>query len=57
MKAIAGSILMLAGAVLLQPAVENDHLLDEAVPFSAPFLLVGIILLVAGLRSGDKKDS
>jgi formate-dependent nitrite reductase membrane component NrfD len=52
MKAISGSILILAAAVLLQPAVENDNRLDEAIVFAAPFLLVGLFLLFGG----QKKD-
>jgi hypothetical protein len=51
MKTIAGSILVLAGAVLLQPAARNHHQIDEALVFATPFLLAGIILMIVGLRS------
>jgi hypothetical protein len=51
MKTIAGSILVLAAAVLLQPAAEDHNRLDEAIVFAAPVLIFGLVLLVSGLRT------
>ena len=51
MKTIAGSILILAAAVMLQPVVENQNRLDEALVFAGPSLLFGGILLFVGLKS------
>ena len=53
MKSIAGSILVLAAAVLLQPAVENSYKFDEAILFAGPVLIVAVFFLIAGLGSKD----
>ena len=51
MKTIAGSILILAGAVLLQPAVESSNRFDEAIIFAGPVTILGVILMIVGLKS------
>ena len=51
MKTIAGSILILAAAVLLQPTMENQNRLDEVVLFAGPVFLFGLVLMIGGLRS------
>ena len=53
MRTIAGSILILAGAVLLQPAASNHHHLDTALPFAAPVLIVGFVLMIRGLKTNS----
>lgn len=53
MKTVAGSILVLAAAVLLQPAAGNPNRFDEAIVFAAPVLIFGIALMVVGLKSNS----
>lgn len=50
MNRITGSILILAAAVLLAPAVDSPHRFDEGLIFGAPVLIAGVIFLVKGAR-------
>ncbi|QQL44601.1 hypothetical protein [Sulfuriroseicoccus oceanibius] len=51
MKSIAGSILVLAAAILLQPVIENFSRMGEAMLFAVPVLIFAVAYLIAGLRS------
>ena len=53
MRIISGSILVLAAAVLLQPAIAEKHHFDEAIIFAIPVLLVGVALMISGLKKGE----
>lgn len=53
MNQISGSIVFLAAAVLWSPVVSNPRLWDEALPFAAPVALLGILMIIKGLRNGS----
>ena len=52
MNQISGSIVFLAAAVLWAPVVSNPRLWDDALPFAAPVALLGIAMIIKGLRNG-----
>jgi hypothetical protein len=51
MKTISGSILILAAAVIFQPAIVNFAKADEAMVFVAPIFIMGVALLGIGLKT------
>ena len=53
MNQISGSIVFLAAAVLWAPVVSNPRLWDEALPFAAPVALLGILMIIKGLRNAS----
>jgi hypothetical protein len=53
MNQISGSIVFLAAAVLWAPGVSNPRLWENALPYAAPIALLGIVMIIDGLRKGS----
>ena len=53
MNQISGSIVFLAAAVLWAPVVSNPRLWHDAFPYAAPVALLGIFMIIKGLRNGS----
>jgi hypothetical protein len=53
MNQISGSIVFLAAAILWAPVVSNPRLWDDALPYAAPVALLGIVMIIDGLRKGS----
>jgi hypothetical protein len=53
MNQISGSIVFLAAAVLWAPGVSNPSLWKNALPYAAPVALLGILMIIKGIRNGS----
>lgn len=53
MNQISGSIVFLAATVLWAPGVSNPSLWENALPYAAPVALLGIVMIIDGLRKGS----
>ena len=56
MKAIAGSILVLAAAIILAPALQGGNLNNASI-FAVPTGVVGILVLAWALFGKSPKDN